>query len=135
MNTHTKLSERAVETVAIFPQDINGGAVTSSYFSAAKSRIFKALGFAKAVAATKKITLELLQATDSSGTGAKALGAAIAVTNTTGSAKDLTAVAEARVEEMDVAGGFSHVAVRISTDNGATLLAAAVFEQGDLRYT
>ena len=86
-----------------------------------------------AVAQTKKLTVELLQATDAAGAGAKALGSAVEVVAPAGGSK-LKALVEAHQSDMDHAGGFKFVAVKISSDNATAILAGSQLILGDLRY-
>lgn len=85
------------------------------------------------VAATKVLTVQLKQATDSAGAGAKNLGTAVTVTAPTGGSK-LKAVQEVHQSDLDEAGGFKFVAVSIVSDHTSACVAGSQLVLGDLRY-
>ncbi|MGB9826603.1 MAG: hypothetical protein ACPLRU_08015, partial [Desulfofundulus sp.] len=68
------------------------------------------------------------------GTGAKTLGSAVekVVTNAAGEAIFLTA--EVKASDLDLANGYTHVAVQVSSDNATAVNGAAVLIFGDLSF-
>jgi hypothetical protein len=79
-----RLSEQSRMIVALAPQALNNTNVTSRYVAFSKSGYLRAWLLGGAAAATKTTKIELLQATDVSGTSAKAINdqAAVAVSAT-----------------------------------------------------
>ena len=103
---------------------------TSAYVSVAgASRILAALVIA-AIADTKAVTVQLKQATDSSGTGAKVLGSAVVYT-ASGAKTNVSVIAEAQVDTLDLANGFGFVAVTISSNDAASAAGVTVFKGGN----
>lgn len=125
----TQLTERSVLKVAIVNADIVTDR-TSAWFDAKGFRRFRAAALSGSVASTKVATLQILQAQDSSGTGAKALSALASHTGSGGGTPAILEV-EAKQESMDADGGFTHIAVRLTSDNSAALIAAACLELAD----
>ena len=105
---------------------------TGVYSPVAGFRLLRGLLIANTVADTKVVTIELLQATDSSGTGSKALKAAVTFTSDGG--ETLIATVDALVEEMDIANGFNHVAVKVTSNNASAVIGCAALELGDPRH-
>jgi hypothetical protein len=101
-----RLTELSKTTIGLVPQALNNSNLTGRYHTTTEGRRLRAWLFGGAMAATKTTKLELLQATDSAGTGAKAVtdgnGDPVAVTITanadvTVGTVDLTAVANTDV--------------------------------------
>jgi hypothetical protein len=126
-----KLSELIRIDQAIAPVDIDTDR-TSNYFSMANYRQALAVLTTAALADTKNATIQLLQATNSAGAGSKALSSV--VTDIASGSEALTIQVEAKAEDMDLANGFTHIAVKVTTDNGAAVNGAAVLIRGDGRY-
>lgn len=70
------------------------------------------------------LTVQLMQATDTSGTSAKVLGTA-ATAVATGAGEDLLATQEVRGQQLDTANGFHTVAVRLSHNHGSARYVSA----------
>ena len=120
------LAKESFAALADIDPQINAAsaAKTSSYISANKyARIYAVASLGALDSGTE--TLQLYQATDSSGTSAKVLGAS-AASATNGARIEV----QANTDAMDTAGGFTFVAVRI-TDSGAggtgALVSAVMF--------
>ena len=101
-----RLTELSKTIIGLAPQALNNTNVTGRYHATTEGRRLRAWLLGGAMAATKTTKLELLQATDSAGTAAKAVtdgnGDAVAVTVTanadvTVGTVDLTAVADTDV--------------------------------------
>lgn len=128
-----KLSELVQVKQAVVPQDIVGGKTSAYYSMVGIGRVLAALTTAT-ITQTKKATIQLMQAKDAAGTGAKVLGAAVekVVTDAAGEAIFLTA--EAKASDLDLVNGYTHVAVQVSSDNATAVNGAAVLIFGDLSF-
>ncbi|MGB9845889.1 MAG: hypothetical protein ACPLRH_00095 [Desulfotomaculales bacterium] len=131
--TSMKLSELIKVQKAVAPADIITAKTSVYYSMAGIGRVLAVLTTAT-IAQGKKATIQLMQAKDAAGTGAKALGAAVekVVTDAAGEAVFLTA--EAKASDLDLANGYSHVAVQVSSDNATAVYGAAVLIFGDLSF-
>lgn len=125
-----KISETIKVDQALGPVDINT-AKTSGWFSMQHYRRAYGVVTTDTVAQTKSATVQLLQAQDASGTGSKPLTDVVSKTAPTGGAK-LTVGVDVMSDHMDE--GFTHIAVKATTDAGATLNAAAVLLRSEGRY-
>jgi len=100
--------------------------VVSDYVNTEYWHQLKALVMVGTVAASGTVDAALLQATSSTGAGAKAITGKSITQMDTGSA-DKQAVINLKTDELDVAGGFKFVALKITTgtasvDNGGIIL-------------
>jgi len=95
------------------------------FVDARKYERFLGIGICGTITNTKIMTVTLLQATSAAGAGAKALGTAGTFT-ATATVTDGVAVADARAEELDTAGGFYFVGVRLEIDEANKALASCV---------
>lgn len=130
--TIMKISERVQIKQGVTPQDIVGGETSGYYSMAGVGRVLAQLTTAT-VAATKKATIQLMQAKDAAGTGAKALGAAVEkVAGPEGEA--IFIQVEAGTSDLDVANGYAYVAVQVSSDNASAVNGAAILIFGDLAF-
>lgn len=130
-----KISERVLIKEAVPPQDIATADVTSAYYSMkGVGRVLAALTTAT-IAEGRNATVQLMQAKDDQGTDAKALGDLVTVTAGVGG-ENLLVTAEATAAEMDHANGYTHVAVRVGSDdpNAAPPDGAAILIFGDLSF-
>lgn len=84
------------------------------------------------VADTKVATIELLQAKDNAGDGAKNLAGPVTATSAGG--QKLAAVVDAKQDALDDANGFSHIAVKVTCDNGSAVVGCAQIFIGDLYH-
>ncbi len=125
-----KLSQRLRVKPALTPQDISA-AKTSPFVPIAGSRQILVAVTTGAVAIGKKVTVQLLQATDAAGAGSKPLGAAVEKV-AAGAAGPLDLTVDATTERLD--DGFAFVAVQLASDNGAAVSGAAVLILGDNRF-
>lgn len=119
----------AIAIVAVIDPDANAaGALTSTWVPAKDFLAFMAICLAGTLGASATLDFKLQQATDASGTGAKDItGKAITQLTQAGTDSDKQAVINLLVEELDVDGGFTHVAMILTTgtatsDGGAVLL-------------
>lgn len=127
-----KLTELVQIKQGVMPQDIVGGKTSSYHSMAGIGRVLAVLTTAT-IAETKKATIQLMQAKDASGTGAKVLGVAVEkIAGTDGEAIFLTA--EAKASDLDLVNGYTHIAVQVSSDNATAVNGAAVLVFGDLSF-
>lgn len=128
-----KISEQVEIVTGFAPKDIGTTDVTSGYHSMANRGRCMAVVTTATIAATKKVTVQLKQAKDDQGTGAKNLGDKVEVTAGTGGEAFLLTT-EARASDLDTANGYTHVAVTVGTDDDAPPDGAAVLVFGDLAF-
>lgn len=128
-----QLTEVIASDIGVSPQDIATADVTGPWYPAAMYRRFLAAAVANQVDTTKVLTVQLMQATDNSGTGAKALSAVVSVA--AAGTQDLEAAVSAHVHELDLAGGFDHVAVKLTCDSATAKDGAAVLLRTDGRFS
>lgn len=127
-----KLNEELNVVQGIAPQDIGTADVTGSYIEMDSNRVLAVLT-TESLTAGKIATVELLQATDSSGTGAKALKAAVTGTAPTGNGA-VTVEVEVEGDEFDTNNGFNYFAIKVTCDE-AGKTGAALAIKGGLRYS
>jgi hypothetical protein len=137
MNTNQKFSEGANVTVGVIPAaDIDTSDVDSAsglFVSMQDYRRVVGIGVCEGPGTTKKLTVTLLQATDATGAGKKALGTAAVATAV--STEALEAVAEANVEDMDHANGFLFVGLRVGTDKGTAVDGGGILVRDQGRFS
>lgn len=115
---------------AVVPQDITT-IRTSPYVDISGAQRLLAAVTTGNVAATKRVTVQFLQATSQGGGSSKALGSPVVkVAPSGGAALDL--VAEAKIEDLD--DNYGYVAVRLSTDNDTALYGSAMLLLGNNRF-
>jgi hypothetical protein len=131
--SNSKLSERTKAVHGVINADVVTPRTGATFYDASGYRRFRAIAITDVVTATKVVTVELLQATDAAGAGAKLLGTLATYTAPAGNGLGLV-VADAEVDELDVENGFKFVGVRIDSDNGSALRGAVVLELGDARF-
>lgn len=127
-----KLSELVQAQRAITPQDIVAGKTSAYYSMSGIGRVMAVLTTAT-IAAGKKATIQLMQAKDAAGTGAKVLGAAVEKV-AGGTGEEIFLQVEAKAPDLDIANGYSYVAVQVSSDNATAVNGAAVLIFGDLSF-
>lgn len=100
-----------------------------------------ALAYANVIAPGANLTVQIVQATDSSGTGVKALTDVVTVTApddglspTESVAVTLTAMVDAMVANVDRANGFTHIAVKVTSDTAVAVNGGAVLIEDQLRF-
>jgi hypothetical protein len=128
-----KLTELVQVRQAIIPQDIVDGKTSAYYSMKGMGRVLAVLTTA-IIAQGKKATIQLMQAKDSAGTGAKALGAAVEKVAADAAGEAIFLMVEAKASDLDLANGYSHVAVQVSSNNATAVNGAAVLIFGDLAF-
>ncbi|WP_156896617.1 hypothetical protein [Desulfovirgula thermocuniculi] len=127
-----KLSELVRVKQAIIPQDIVGGKISAYYSMSGIGRVLAVLTTG-VIAEAKKATIQLMQAKDANGTGAKPLGSAVEKVAGAGG-EEIFLTAEAKATDLDLANGYGYVAVQVSSDNATAVNGAAVLIFGDLAF-
>lgn len=130
--SNAKLAEVVDLKVGVINADITTDR-TGTYYDVSGASEIRAKLFTTTVAQTKVVTVELLQAQDSSGTGSKALVAAVTATAPTGGSV-LSPEVECNVDALDAENGFTYVAVKVTSDNATAVIGCAALELYGLRY-
>ena len=134
MNSNILPSNRGVVAATIDPDAYTAAAYTSDYVSMATYETMQAIVMVGTMASTSTVDAKLVQATDSSGTGVKDItGKAITQLTEAGTDSDKQAIINCRSDELDVAGGFTHVAL-VMTVGTAASDAGAILLGFDARY-
>lgn len=128
------LMNEELEVVAgVAPQDIGTADVTGSYLPMEGADQILATLTTESLTAAETATVELLQATDSSGTGAKALATAVTGTAPTGNGA-VTVSVGIKSDDFDTNNDFAYYAVKV-TCSEAGKVGAALVARGHLRYS
>jgi hypothetical protein len=126
-----KLSEFSKLERAIFPQDIGTADVTSAYRDAKGYKRFRAHLLTAALTSGQTCFIQLMQA-KAGGTEPKALGDAVTHTAPAeGSYGDI--IVEASIDDLDCAGGFEEIAVKVGSGTNSKV-GSAVLELGGANY-
>jgi len=126
------LEEELVVVAGVEPQDIGTADVTGDYLAMSGADQILATFTTEALTTGKIGTVELLQATDSSGTGAKALATAVSGTSVDSGA--VTVSVGVKSDDFDTNNDFAFYAVKVTIDEAGKLGAATV-ARGHLRYS
>ncbi len=127
-----KLTEALGFDCIVEPQDVGTADVTGTWVDARHAGRLVVLAKAGAVTAAKVLTVQLRQAQDAAGTGAKDLGAAVTSVGVGGAAPPDVEI-EKVPSDLDGTNGFTHVTAVLGIDEAAKLGAAYVV-RGDRRY-
>jgi hypothetical protein len=111
-----------------------GGGLTTPYVAIATARKLLALIAFDALAATKTLTVQFMQATSTAGAGAKTLDAAFVYTSPAGGLANGTFYADAECNDLDDAHGFDFVAVNVTSNAAVACKASATLVAGSDRY-
>lgn len=115
-----KTSELISVCTAIDPDNQSAGTVTSTYVKLDKFVNYLAVFQAGVLASTNTTVFSIVQATDGSGTGVKAITGKTATTLTeAGTDSDKQVIIALNPHELDLAGGFYWVALRSVTATAA----------------
>ena len=123
-----KPSEMVAVVATIDPDANTAQAYTSDWVNMKDWEQVLAIVMAGDLGSSATLDAKLQQATDGSGTSAKDItGKAITQLTQAGTDSDKQALIQARADELDVAGGFTHVALVMTvgtatSDSGAVLL-------------
>lgn len=116
----------------IEPKDVGTADITSSYIDVTNYGRGVFLARAGAVTAAKVLTVTPMQAKDTSGTDAKALGSAVTAAGAGGAAPAKVEI-EFATSDLDHANGFKCVAVKLGIDEDGKL-GEAWLVLGEPRY-
>lgn len=128
MSNNALGSEQAAIVGVIDPDANTAAALTSDYVDMGLFNTAMGIIMAGTLGSSGTLDGKLVQATDSSGTGVKDItGKTITQLTQAGTDADKQAVINVRAEELDVDGGFTHVAIIMTTavatsDSAAILL-------------
>ena len=128
-------SEKVALLGSVDPVSLGAASSSSGWISAANFHAFMAVLMIGAIGVSASVTFIVEQASDSGGTGVKAVtGAAITALTGIGADGAKQAIIDFRQEDLDLANDFNHFRVTITNaDDGASptgvasLVAAAVF--------
>lgn len=126
------LYKRTKLDVGIPAQSVVSTSVTGSYLGMQMYRKALAILDVGAMAAGNTATVEILQAKDAAGTGAKAITGATATITAAEALTSGCAFIEVDVGSLDLANGFEYIAVKVTTN--ATLNVATILIRGDGRF-
>lgn len=123
-----KPSERAAVLGTIDPVSQGAGTVVTDY---ANMGLYKKVMFILSLgtmSATSTVDAVVKQATDSAGSGAKNLTTSVAITQLTqaGSDSNKQVIVNVDASELDIANGFSFVALSVTVAAAASLLSVVV---------
>ncbi len=117
---------------SLVPQDITV-ARTGAFIDVSGAQRLLASFNVATVAATKKVTVKLVQARDAAGTGAKDLTAAFDTVAPAGGAA-LAPTIDAQITDLDSANGYGFAAAYAVSDNAAAVYGAATLILGGNRF-
>ena len=126
MYQNLKLSDRTAILGTIDPASTAAGTVLTAWVPVAKFHSFAAILLTGALGASATVDAKLRQATDSSGTGAKDITGKSITQLVKASHDNKQAVIECKADDLDTAGGFTHVALSVTVGTAASLLAAVL---------
>lgn len=131
LNTNVKLHDQMRVVAAIDPDAYAAGTYTSGWVNLGVYEAIMAIVMAGDLGTNATVDAKLQQATNGSGAGAKDVTGKTTTQLTQASGdSDKQAIIELRSEELDVAGGFTHVRLSMTiataaSDCGAIVLGAA----------
>lgn len=131
MFPNAKASELVSILTAYAPASVSASTVVTSYVPVANHHHLMALLQTGVMGSSGTIDAKIVQATDSSGTSSKDVtGKAITqIVKASGDGKQ--AIINVRSSDLDVAGGFNHIALSITVGTAASLLSAAILGLSD----
>lgn len=120
-------SERAAVLATIDPDVTTASTVVSDYCDMSKFGRVMAILLAGTLGSSATLNAKLVQATDSGGTGVKDItGKAITELTEAGTDSDKQAIINCMAEELDVEGGFTHIALSVTLGVATSDLGAVV---------
>ncbi len=126
MFPNAKVSELVAVAAVINPASLATGNTDSAWISMAQFQRLMAVVTTGVLGASATLDISFRQATDSSGTGAKAVTgkAATQIVKATGDNKQV--LVNLAGQELDVEGGFSFVSLRLAVGTAASIAGAVV---------
>ena len=132
MSSNHKLGEKSSLVIAILNADITTDRTSSYYAAKGYRRARVVLRTDSTLESTKVATVEFLEATDSSGTGAQRLGSLQTFTSNVASGE--LAELEYEVDLDTMSSTYTHIAVKVTSNSAAALDAAVALELGEPRF-
>jgi hypothetical protein len=126
MQPHLKFSDQNAILATIDPASTAASTVLTGWVSMAKWHSIAAILMTGALGASATVDAKLRQATDSSGTGAKDITGKSITQLVKASNDNDQVILQCTGEDLDVAGGFTHVALSVTVGTAASLIAAVV---------
>ena len=126
MQPHLKFADRSAILATIDPASTAASTVLTAWVSLAKFHSIAAILQTGALGASATVDAKLRQATDSSGTSAKDITGKSITQLVKASHDNKQVIIEAKGEELDVANGFTHVALSVTVGTAASLIAAVL---------
>ena len=122
-------SEACAVLGTIDPDAIAAGTVVSDYVDLGKFERVMVVIMAGTLGTSATVDASILQATDSAGTGAKALSPAKAITQLTeaGTDSDKQVIINVQADELDISNDFDHIAVSVDIGTATSDFAAVIF--------
>lgn len=122
-----KPSEMAAIAATIDPASLTANTYVSDYVDMADFEQVMAVVLLGAIATNGTFDAKLVQATDSSGTGAKDItGHAVTQLTQAGTDSNKQVILQTRQDLLDVDGGFRYVALSVTTATAATIAGAVL---------
>ena len=126
VNSNQRISDQVVLAATIDPDAYTAAAHSSDWVAMSTFEAILATVYAGTLGASATLDAKLEQATDASGTGAKDITGKAITQLVKATDDDKQAIIECRSEELDVAGGFTHVRLTITvgtatSDAGGTI--------------
>ena len=125
------ISEAVRIDSAFAPADVATADKTGVYVFMGNYRRVLAFVTTAAVTSGKNVTIQLLQAKDAAGTGAKALSAIVTNASTGGA---VTASVEATASDLDVTNGYQYVTAQVTSDDTVAVSGTAILIRGEARF-
>jgi hypothetical protein len=124
MTINAKFTEKFATLAVLAPASVAASTVLTSWVPVGEYQNIVAYIQTGVLGAAATVDARLRQATDNAGTGAKDITgkALVQIVKATGDNK--VASIEARVEDMDTNGNFTHVALSVTVGTAASLLGA-----------
>ena len=119
-----KFSDRSAILGVLNPASVAASTVLTAWVPVAKWHTLAALIATGVLGASATVDAKLRQATDSSGTGAKDITGKAITQLVKASHDNVQAVIECKADDLDTAGGFTHVALSVTVGTAASLLSA-----------
>lgn len=126
MQPHLKFSDRVAILGGIDPASTAASTVLTAWVSLDKWHSIAAILQTGALGASATVDAKLRQATDASGTSAKDITGKAITQLVKASHDNKQVVLEVKGEELDVNGGFTHVALSVTVGTAASLVSALV---------
>ena len=128
-----KMNEELEVVQGVAPQDIGTADVTGAYLPMSGANQILATLTTESLLAASTATIEILQATDDSGSGASVLVAPVTGTAPVGNG-EITISVGVKSDDFDTNNGFAYYAVKV-TCSVATTVGAVTVARGHLRYS